>query len=205
MRLLRPSSEPEMIAEFLSQEFASTDRYGATISACLEAEHASPEIIRHADITSDRENAQRRCVFARYRGYGTGKPAYLTGFPDHGVTWEWAMLTAAEVRDVSYIRYEYWTALSAGTRSPVLAAARVREGIEVYGASNERFLTLASLIGKGVSLPPLILVTVPLPVKHVVLEGNSRLTAYALAGDAMPTEIQVMIGTAAAIARWDEY
>lgn len=205
MRMLRPSSEPEMIAEFLRQEYASKDRYGATITACLQAERLSPEIIRQADITNDRENAQRRQVLARYRGYGTQEPSYLTSFPDHGVAWDWAMLTAAELLDACYIRYKYWTALSAGSRSPVIAAERIRQGFEVYGVSNERSFDIAALIGNGITLPPLILVTIPAPIKHVVLEGNSRLTAYALGAHAMPSEVQVMIGTGHSIAGWDEY
>lgn len=130
MRIRRPSSEAEMIAEFLRQEYASTERYGATIAACLEAEGVDPDTIRQPDITDDAQNALRRRVFARYRGYGTGQPSYLTGFPDQGVRWEWAALAPAELLGVRYIRYDYWTALSAGTRSPVIAAQRIRRGID---------------------------------------------------------------------------
>lgn len=115
-----------MIAEFLRQEYASTDRYTARISACLEAERVSPNIILNADISSAGENAQRRRVFARYRGYATEEPSNLTGFPDHGVTWEGTTFTSEELLAVRYIRYDYWTALSAGTRSPVIAAERIR-------------------------------------------------------------------------------
>lgn len=203
MRVVRPSSEPEMIAEFLRQEFASTDRYTANISACLEAERVSPDTILKPDISSGEENAQRRRVFARYRGYGAAGPSYLTGFPDHGVLWQWAALTPHEILAVRYIRYHYWTALSAGTRSPVIAAERIQRGIEVYGVSNQSFLRLASLIAQGVTMPPLILVSVLDPLAFVVLEGHTHLTAYALA--ALPAEIPVMIGIAPTMVRWDEY
>ncbi|HEV2073811.1 MAG TPA: hypothetical protein VGR29_09240 [Thermomicrobiales bacterium] len=194
-----------MIVEFLRQEFASTDRYMEKISACLDAERVSPGIILNADISNPNENAQRRRVFARYRGYGTGSPSYLTGFPDHGVSGQWATLTPQEILDVRHIRYCYWTALSAGTRSPVIAARRIRQGIEVYGVSNQRFLQLASLVAQGVAMPPLILVSVPVPIAFVVLEGHTRLTAYALAADHLAPETRVMIGIAPAITRWDEY
>jgi hypothetical protein len=194
-----------MIAEFLRQEFASTDRYTEKISTCLQAERVSPDITLSADIANLDENAQRRRVFARYRGYGTDRASYLTGFPDHGVTWHWATLTPSELLNVRYIRYCYWTALSAGTRSPVVAAERIRQGIEVYGVSNQRFLDLTSLVAHGAVMPPLILVSVPDPITFVVLEGHSRLTAYALDADRLASGIRVMIGIAPAIARWDEY
>jgi hypothetical protein len=42
-------------------------------------------------------------------------------------------------------------------------------------------------------------------VFHVALEGNTRLTAYALVPEAIPSEVRVLIGTSPAIARWDEY
>jgi hypothetical protein len=205
MRITGVSSESEMIAEFLRQEFASTDRYTEKISACLDAERVSPYIILNADIANPDENAQRRRVFARYRGYGTGDASYLPGFPDHRVTWQWATLTPQEILDVRYIRYCYWTALSAGTRSPLVAAERIRQGIEVYSVGNQRFLDLASLVAQSAAMPPLILVSVPNPIAFVVLEGHSRLTAYALAADCLAAETRVMIGIAPAIAQWDEY
>jgi hypothetical protein len=205
MRILRPSSEAEMIAEFLRQEIASTERYGAAITACLEAEGVQAGIIRQPDITDEYQNLCRRRVFARYRGYGTGQVSYLTGFPDSGVDWQWAALSLPELLQVRYIRYAYWTALSAGTRSPLVAAGRIRQGIEVYGVSNQGFHDLAGAIAGGATLPPLILVTVPDPVFHVALEGNTRLTAYALVPEAIPDEVCVLIGTSPAIARWDEY
>jgi hypothetical protein len=197
-----------MIAEFLRQEFASVQRYGAPIAAALAAlaaESVGSSIITCPDITNGDENAARRRVLAHYRGYGTGQPSYLTGFPDRGVVWRWAGLTPDELLQARYIRYDYWTALSAGTRSPVVAAERIRRGIAVSGVGNERFLSLAEAIGRGERLPPLILVTVPKPRFLVALEGNSRLTAYALAHEAIPAETRVLIGTSPAIARWDEY
>ena len=205
MRWLEPGREAAMIAAFLRQELAFHERYGATIAACLRAESVESAVIRKHDITKGAENAQRRRLFARYRGYGTGQPSYLTGFPDHGVVGRWAALTSDELLHVSYIRYAYWTALSAGTRSPIAAADRIRRGIKVCGIENRRFLDIATAIAGGATLPPLILVTVPEPTFHVALEGNSRLTGYALEPDAIPDELRVLVGTSPAIAQWDEY
>lgn len=164
-----------------------------------------PTIIREPDLNDPAANAVRRRVFARYRGYGTGEPGYLTGFPDTSVVWAWWRLTAEELLCVRYIRYSYWTALSAGTRSPVEAARRIEAGIEVYGVSNGGFLALADRLREGLRVPPLILVTATDEDGLVVLEGHARITAYALAPETSPDPVEVLVGSSPAIARWDEY
>jgi hypothetical protein len=207
MIVTRESSEAEMIAEFLRQEHAARDRYGERIDACLREEGVDAAIITAADLTDPEDNAARRRVFARYRGYGTGESSYLTGFPDTGVSWAWWRLTPQELLRVRYIRYSYWMALSGGTRSPAEAARRIRDGIEVYGVSNAAFLELADRLRDGLRVPSLILVAAASgnPDALVVLEGHARITAYALAPDAIPDPIDVLVGTSPAIARWDEY
>lgn len=205
MIVTRASGEAEMIAEFLRQEYAARERYGARIDACLREEGVDAAIVTEPDVDDSDANAARRRVFARYRGYGTDEPSYLTGFPNRGVEWAWCRLTPDELLRARYIRYSYWTALSAGTRSPVEAAHRIRAGIEVYGVSNAAFLTLADRLRAGMRVPPLILVTALDADALVVLEGHARITAWALAPETIPDPIEVLIGTSPAIARWDEY
>jgi len=210
---IRPSNEAEMIAEFLRQEYASRDRYGARLDACLGDEGIHARLIAEPDLADQGENTARRRLFGRYRGYGSAEPSYLTGFPTAGVDWFWAELSREEVLGVRYIRYSYWTALSAGTRSPAVAAAGIHAGIEVYGVSNAGFLELAGRLREGLRVPPLILVTALAtaltPATNaddlVVLEGHARLTAYALAPEAIPDDLEVLVGASPAIARWDEY
>lgn len=205
MIVTRASSEAEVIAEFLRQEYASRERYGARIDACLREESVPAAIIETPDLDDPAANVARRRVFARYRGYGTAEPTYLTGFPDTDVTWIWWRLTPDELLRARYIRYSYWTALSAGTRSPVEAARRIRAGVEVYGVSNAAFLALADRLREGLRVPPLILVTALDQDALVVLEGHARITAYALAPETIPDPIESLVGTSLAIARWDEY
>ena len=198
-----------MIAEFLRQEYASRDRYGARLDACLRDEGMSARLITDPDLGRQEENAMRRRLLARYRGYGSAESSYLTGFPTEEVDWFRASLSWEEVPRVRYIRYSYWTALSAGTRSPIIAAERIRAGIEVYGVSNAGFLRLAGRLREGLRVPPLILVTALTAASDadalVVLEGHARLTAYALAPEAIPDELEVLVGASPAISRWDEY
>lgn len=205
MIVTRAGGEVEMIAGFLRQEFASRERYGAQIDACLHEERADAALITAPDLNDPKHNNCRRRVLARYRGYGTGEPSYLTGFPDTGVAWAWWRLTPAEQLRAQYIRYSYWTARSAGTCSPVEAARRIEAGIEIYGMSNGGFLALADRLREGGWVPPLILVTAMDEDALVVLEGHARITAYALAPEAIPDPIEVLVGASSAMARWDEY
>ncbi len=196
-----------MVATFLQQEIASA-RFGAAVRALL-ADAALPEtVVTRPDLRSRAENGRRRRLLAQHRGYGKGVDGYLAGFPTRGVRWGWWSLSAQELLRVRYIRWGYWLELSGGTRLPMDAAARVRAGVEPFGVSNERFVTAAAQIRQGATLPPLILVR-PTHERHpaglVVLEGHLRLTAYALAADAMPAELEVLIGSSPAVAKWWGY
>ncbi len=198
-----------MIAEFLRQEYASTERYSAHIQACLAAEGASSRIITEANLADATQNSLRRRVLGRYRGYDTGQPSFFTDFPGRGVDWQWVALTPDELLDSMYIRYEFWSRLSDGTRSPRTAAARIR-GNEAFGDGTaagelDRFLALVDCLTQGLQLPPVILVSADGGATRVVLEGHSRLTAYAMVPDTIPSEIEALLGTSADIARWDEY
>lgn len=208
MRILRPSSEAEMIAEFLRQEFTSAERYGARIRACLREEFTDPAIISDPNVADLQQNAARRRVLRRYRGYGSGQASFFTGFPISGVKWSWIGLTPDELLDTNYIRYEFWSRLSGGTRSPREAARRILQGdMPPGGADGTRagFLALARHLCAGLQVPPLILVSADEGKTRVVLEGHTRLTAYALAPESMPQESEVLLGISPAIANWDEY
>ncbi len=139
----------------------------------------------------------RRSLLARTRGYGEGRDVF-EDFPRR-VRWEWALLDPAELAAVRYIEYSYWNELSAGSRFPSDAAARIRAGVEAFDVPNERFESAAAALAAGKQFPPLILAGEG-PGALVCLEGNLRLTAYALAG--FPTEVECLVGTAPDLARW---
>jgi len=208
MRYMRHSSEAEMIACFLRQEYAHPERYGITLGNALRAESVSPDRLTNPDIADPVANDERRRVLARYRGYGTGQPSYLTDFPDRGVAWQWVALTPEEVLASRYIRYDYWTDLSAGTRSPRVAAARLRAGCETSDPADRAgsaFFALAERLRAGLVVPPLILVSADGGTTRVILEGHARVTAYALAPETIPDELEIVLGISPGIAKWDEY
>ena len=209
MRVLRPTNEAEMIVEFLRQELASTERYGAEIMALPCAGGVEPELIRSADMRGDTQNAIRRRVLGRYRGYSTGRSSYFTDFPDQGVAWCWVTLSARELLDCRYIRYSYWNDLSLDTRSPRVAATRLLAEDKPYIAGDPDYVTvftdLANQLRAGCRVPPLILVSADGGMTRTVLEGHTRLTAYALAPDTIPEPIEALLGWSPAIANWDMY
>ena len=205
MKQLRPSSEAEMIAVFLQQEYAHHARYGDRIDECLREEDVPAARITHPNIDDPADNVQRRKVFARYRGYGAGGNSYLTDFPDSGIDWNWVALTPDELLDSKYIRYKYWMELSGGTRSPRVAAERILAGFGAADEFHRHFFDLAGKIRSGTALPPVILVSADGGRSRVILEGHSRITAFAMAPEAIPAEVEVILGVSPDIAKWDEY
>ncbi len=204
MRRLRPAGEEEVIAAFLRQELAS-DRFRRKVLGYLRRQGASERLVAEPDLTNAQENAQRRRLLRLYRGYGPDAGQYLSGFPTEGVRWERAALTPDELRQVKYITWSYWLELSGGSRLPSDAADRIRTGVRPYGVSNERVLKLAKLVAVGVTFPEPILVTAHEQGGLVVLEGHVRLTAYALHPDALPPELEVIVGYSPHVAQWPLY
>ena len=204
MRFLRPASKPEMVAIFLRQEFARPERYGEALGAALEATGATSALINNPDLTDPNANRLRGQVLAVYRGYGTGQPSYLTGFPVSNVAWSWVALAPNEVLESRLIRYLATDELVAGSRSPRKVAGRIRRG-DVQGEFADRIRDLAGQLKQGLSVDPVIVVSADGGHTRVVLEGNTRILAWALAPETLAAETEVLLGVSPAIATWDEY
>jgi len=110
-------------------------------------------------------------------------------------------VTPAELATVRYIDYDYWVELSGGTRLAVDAAPRIRAGVAPFGVSSDWALGMAREVARGARFPPLILVTTGPGGDLVVLEGHARLTAYMLARDQLPPELEVLVGSSPAMPR----
>src|SRR5262249_44415805 len=121
------------------------------------------------------------------------------------VRWEWVALAPRELLLVKYIDYDYWVELSGGSRLPADAQARIRAGVAPFHVSSEWARDLGDTYGAGVRFPPLIIVTSGLGNDLVVLEGHARLTAYAMCPDALPSELEVLLGTSADVVHWHLY
>ena len=200
MRRLRSSSEAEMVALFVRTEMSS-DRFGAEIRALLERDRVPEHVVTGPDLGDDAENQVRLRLLTEQRGYSS-RTDYFEGFPDD-VRWQWMAITPAELAEVRYIDYSYWNELSGGSRLAVDAVPRIRAGVAPFGVPSDRLLGLAREVAAGARFPPLILVTTGPRGPLVVLEGHVRLSAFMLARDHLPQELEVLVGSSATMTRWD--
>ena len=199
MRRLRPSSEAEMVALFLRTELPAA-RSRDDLRAHLEQARLSERVITDPDLDDDAENQARLRLLTRHRGYGT-RIELFDGFPDD-VRWQWMAITLAELTRVRYIDYDYWVELSGGTRLAVDAAPRIRAGVAPFRVPSDWALGMAQAVADGARFPPLILVTTGPGGDLVVLEGHARLTAFMLARDRLPPELEVLVGFSPAMTGW---
>lgn len=145
MRVIRDSSEDEMIALFLLGELNS-ERFGNGIRSALDAASQTEALITAADLGDADQNRARRTILGLTRGYGENRdvfenfPARVQRLP--------AMLAPSEFARVRYM-------ILAGQRRDHL----------------------------------------------ICLEGQVRLTAYAVAGFA--SEAECLVGTARTMDCWD--
>ena len=202
MHKLKDITEDEMIAVFLKGEIDS-HRFGDEIIRYLQKNNLNRKLIDKPDISSVQENDNRRSTMTHYRGYGTNIELF-ENLPEN-IHWQRMSLQKSELKDVQYIDYSYWNKLSGGSRSPFDAAGNIKKGIEIFNISNKQFLKAAEFVRMGDILPELILVSKDEQSHLVVLEGHLRITAYMLAFDNMPNELEVIVGYADEITKWDLY
>jgi hypothetical protein len=191
-----------MIALFLETELASI-RHGPRLRELLDA-HGLPErIVVAPDLIDPTESARRRLLLDAHRGYDA-RVGLFAGFPGE-VRWEWVALTPNELLRVKYIDYDYWVELSGGSRVPANVPAQIRAGTAPFGISSEWAIGFGEIFAAGAHLPPLIVVTNGPGNDLVILEGNARLTAYAMRPDALPSELEILLGTSSDMVHWHLY
>jgi hypothetical protein len=188
VRLLHRTTEDEMIAVFLKGEIVS-ERFGHLIRAQLELDHKERSIIEMPDIAKATDNAYRRQLLATYRAY------VFDELPAH-TAWYRAVVTRDELGTIRYIDYSYWNEISNQTRLPSVAAETIRTGRLIYGESTEGFLVVARALRAGAQFPELIVVGTAPDAVLTVFEGHVRLTAYLLAPECIPAELEVIAGFA---------
>ena len=176
MKILRNSSEAEMILAFLSTELVS-DRFSAQLKMAMKTLSIDEQLLLSANLENEDENALRKDLLGEFRGYGRNKELF-ENFPSQ-IEWSMCSFSEEDLAKIRYIDYSYWNELSAGTRSPLTAAEQVRKGITIYGQSNEGFLKAAKYIENGGRFQNMIFLTADFN-SFVIVEGHLRMTAYAL-------------------------
>ena len=182
-----------MVATFLLGELDS-ERFGPGIRAEIDE-----PLLLEPDLEDEEQNALRSAALEATRAYER-RDGLFHGFPDD-VRWERVALTPDEVLSLRYIQYSFWNELSGGSRRPLDAAARIRNGIVVFGRlPTEGFLTVAASL--SVAAMPELIVVGGVGDKLVVLEGHVRLTAFALRPELLPPELEVLLGRSPRIVEW---
>jgi hypothetical protein len=201
MRTVARLSEDEMVAAFLKAEAASP-KYGPRLRLELARLGLRPELLERPDTTDRLANGDRRAVLDAHRGYLTGTRLF-DGFPDD-VDWWLCCATPKDLATVRYIDYDFWNDHSEGTRLPAVAAARLRANGQAVPA-REAVEGIVEGLRHGRVPPPVILVGRSPADPLVVLEGHTRLTAYAYAPEALPPELEVIAGWSTRMGEWGLY
>ena len=189
MNYLHESSEDEMISEFLRAEYHS-ERFSGQVKSEMSQLMIDEHIILEADIESADENAKRKKLLGKCRGYSLNQEMFER-FPT--VT-EWSLysFTRDDLERIRYIDYSYWNELSAGTHMPMAAAETIRKEILIYGQDNSGFLRAAEYIRSGGTFPRMFFLTSDFE-NFVIVEGHLRMTAYALAPECF-NQVEVLVG-----------
>lgn len=190
MKILRASTENEMILEFLKSE-STSERFSEKLEKAMVDLEFDEEIITKADLQSELQNVQRKKLLGVFRGYGEGRELFER-FPTRFTEWSLCSFSASDFEKIRYIDYSYWNELSAGTGKPLAAAETVRKGIRIFDVSNDRFLRAAEYIKAGGTFPKLFFVTSDYE-SFVIVEGHLRMTAYALAPKYFD-KVEVIVG-----------
>ncbi len=199
MRFDGVSCEEEMVGLFLKSEISSL-RWRPRLLEILQELECPVSLLDEPDVTRGEHNELRARVLTRFRGYGENRDLFEDYPAD--VAWHWVLLDCNELSRIKYVDYSYWNLLSGGSRSPNDAAKTIRNGTEIYGVSNQYSLEGAEAVRCGVVFAEPILVAPDPDGDLVILEGHSRITAYALAGEDAPRVIRALLGISPGFASW---
>jgi hypothetical protein len=198
VRLLRASSEDEVVAAFLRAEIDS-ERFGPALRESLARDGLEPRVLSEPDLADAAANAYRHQLLEEHRAW-IRRDGLFGGFPKR-LDWFRAALGPDEVLNVLYIDWDWWLMVSGGTRRATAAAERIRRG-EIEGTTAEGLRPIAAALQSASPPPELVVVTTSEQVRLVLLEGHVRLTAYALFPELLPAELEVLVGVSDEVARW---
>jgi hypothetical protein len=192
MKLLRRVPEEAMVSAFLKAEFFSA-RFGDDLRTAMTSFGVADAVVTHPDISNDRENQLRSAVLGAYRGYRQNREMF-EGVPEN-LTWYEAELTRCDIANLRYVDYSYWNELTDQTRLVKDAVANIRQGKIVFDVPNDRFLSMAEDIRRGIHIfEPIILWGQDIGSSLEILEGHLRATAFGLADEKAPTDIRALVG-----------
>jgi hypothetical protein len=189
MKILKPSTEHEMVSKFLKMELDSK-RFGDEIKTVLSDLNIKSEIITNGNLFSEDENNLRAVILNRTRGYK--HEVIFENYPTF-INWYWAVFNKDDLNKILYIEYSYWNELSNYTGSPLEAAKTILSGRTVYDVPNDSAVESALMLRNGYTFPPMIFLTDTDESRYIILEGHGRMTAYGLVPELF-NNVSVLLG-----------
>jgi hypothetical protein len=191
MREVGPASNDEMVLSFLRGEIDSP-RWGPHYMAVLNQIRIDRlSLIDNADLNDADANRVRAMVLGPVRGYGRNA-ALFRGFPTD-TTWRRVQLDPSDFQKLNYLNSPPFPELTDGTRSVEVGARNYRRDGELALRVDD----VMQAIERGVSMQELIVVEDADWL--VVLEGNTRATAYV---KALTTSFSALVGSSPTMYQW---
>jgi hypothetical protein len=191
MRVIRESSEAEMIATFLQAEIDSP-QWGRYFDD-LDKYRLTEAMIREPDWENPTENKRREQLLGSYRHWGRDQLTLFQGWPTD-LRWLLVTLTREDLTNVRCIGEKGWFRFTNGTLKIADGVERINRG-DADIPENIRvdaIKEIADEIREGRELIPLIMIGKEDGSKMAVVEGNTRITAFQMSGADM--EIDVLLG-----------
>jgi hypothetical protein len=183
VEIIEPLTEDDMLMAWVAGEMNSP-RYRADYDQLLD---------RSAALTP----AICRAALGRMRGY---PDRFIFGGLPLRMEWSRIKVTVEELACFRYLNYETFRDLSGGTRLVRDGAANV-ETVNVGEQLNERVRQTEAGIAAGNQHAPLIAVSKDEAATPILLEGNTRATAYVRSRQ--PNDvIEMILGMSPNITRW---
>ncbi|MBR1654503.1 MAG: hypothetical protein IJ690_06130 [Clostridia bacterium] len=175
MKIIRKSSEDEMLLEYLKAEINSK-RFSERLEKTLIELSLSQDIILNGNLENEQENKQRKLIMEKFRGYPTED--IFERFPKE-FNWFYVQFEEGDIDKIFYLNWEYWNEISNNTSKPTEAAKNIYNGVEIYDISNEPYFKGLEYLKSNNKFNPIIALTCN-GEKFVLIEGHSRMTVYGM-------------------------
>ncbi len=169
-----------MVATFLQAEIDSSI-WGGAIRRELTRFQLTEAPVKYPDLSDPAQNCCRSAILGMYRGWRQEKWLFAK-WPD-GIEWWLVALDKADLANVRYMNHRAWRTFSGNTLRPTVAADRVKRGneAEFEDIPLDAIRAVTTAMNNGVSFLPVIAVGTRESSTIVMVEGQTRITAYALA------------------------
>lgn len=175
MKIIRKSSEDEMLLEYLKSEINSK-RFSERLENTLIELNISKDIIINGNLENEDENKKRKLIMEKFRGYPTED--IFERFPKE-IKWSYVEFEDGDIDKIFYLNWEYWNEISNYTSKPTEAAKNIYNGTEIFDVSNEPYFNGLKYLENSNKFNPIVALTCN-GEKFVLIEGHSRMTVYGM-------------------------